>query len=212
MNESRQSIATDADIGMDARTRLALDFGFVKARDGIGHSTIRTTLPVCRDRHDERLFARGTAASDAVITLAAKVGVVSLDEPAQLTRGLLARHRLHDLVLDAPGGPLANAQMARELQVGDVGLGLRQQIQSDKPGPKRQFGVGKDCADCRVGLVPAAAALEHLAIISRKSPRRTMLAEWADKAISPTRSLKSFLAALFVGKPIQETKKGQRTR
>ena len=88
--KSTQSVAVNADIGQ-ARSRPALDFGLVKACDRIGHGPMRATFAVGRDRDDERLLTGCSAASHALVTLAAKIGVVNLDQPTQLTPSFLTR-------------------------------------------------------------------------------------------------------------------------
>src|SRR5260370_16978668 len=59
-------------------------------------------------RHDRRL-ARRTAAPLAAVALPAEIGVVDLDPSRQALCGVPLHHRLHELVLDLPGGGLGAA-------------------------------------------------------------------------------------------------------
>jgi len=88
--KSTQPVAVNADIGQ-ARSRPTLDFVLVKACDRIGHGPMSAALAIGQDHDDERLLSGCPAASHALVTLAAKIGVVNLDQPTQLTPSFLTR-------------------------------------------------------------------------------------------------------------------------
>src|SRR5262249_9177174 len=67
---------------------------------------------VCVSRRPNRWLARRTAAPLAAVALAAEIGVVDLDPSRQAFCGVPLHHRLHELVLDLPGGGLGDAKPA----------------------------------------------------------------------------------------------------
>src|SRR5271166_1961906 len=97
-------------------------------------------------RHDRRL-ARRTAAPLAAVALPAEIGVVDLDPSRQALCGVPLHHRLHELVLDLPGGGLGDAKPAAQLHAGDAALALSEVIHGAKPRAQRQLG----CRENRSG-------------------------------------------------------------
>ncbi len=61
--------------------------------------------------------------------------------------------------MQQPGGVVIHAQMAAELQRGDPGFGLADQVEGQKPCGERQFGGLHDCAGGERGLMAAGSAL-----------------------------------------------------
>src|ERR1700720_30003 len=97
-------------------------------------------------RHDRRL-ARRTAAPLAAVALAAEIGVVDLDPSRQALCGVPLHHRLHELVLDLPGGGLGDAKPAAQLNAGDAALALSEVVHGAKPSAQRHLG----CRENRSG-------------------------------------------------------------
>src|SRR6201985_3685722 len=106
-------------------------------------------LPLCfgfAPRHERRL-ARRTAAPLAAVALPAEIGVVDLDPPRQALCGVPLHHRLHQLVLDLPGGGLGDAKPAAQLNAGDAALALNEVVHGAKPSAQRHLG----CRENRSG-------------------------------------------------------------
>src|SRR6516225_7014915 len=55
-----------------------------------------------------------------VVSTDAAIGVVDLDPSRQALCGVPLHHRLHELVLDLPGGGLGDAKPAAQLNAGDA--------------------------------------------------------------------------------------------
>ena len=87
------------------------------------------------------------------MVLAAEVGVIDLHPPGELPGVLALAHDLHDLVLHQPGRGIGNAEVALELQRGDVVLGLRDQVHRHEPGGQRQLAGLEDRAGDQAALV-----------------------------------------------------------
>ncbi len=69
----------------------------------------------------------------AARAFSAKVGIIHLDLSPQHVVLLPLGHLPQDLVVQQPGGVVLHAQMAAELERGDAGFGLPDQIESLKP-------------------------------------------------------------------------------
>ncbi len=78
-----------------------------------------------------------TAATNGV--LPAPIGVVHLHDAGQRDALVALTHRLHQLVLQLPGGVLADAELACQLEQGDAVLGLRHQMDRKEPGGEREL-------------------------------------------------------------------------
>ena len=64
-----------------------------------------------RDRGDEGHFVLRAAPGDAAGQFTAQVGIVHLYVAAQRVQGIALAHGLHQLLLDQPGGGVADAQL-----------------------------------------------------------------------------------------------------
>lgn len=100
------------------------------------------------------------------MTFAAPVRIVELDDAAESSWAVSLGHRLHQLVLEQPGGVVGDAQLAPQRQGGDAVLVLRQQVHRQEPGPQRQLGLGEQCAAGRRDLMLAPIALQDIAPLS----------------------------------------------
>src|SRR6201987_5300301 len=89
-------------------------------------------------RHDWRL-ARRTAARLAAVAPPVEIGVVDLDPSRQALCGVPLHHRLHELVLDLPGGGLGDAKPAAQLNAGDAALALSEGVLGAKPSAQRHL-------------------------------------------------------------------------
>ena len=109
-----------------------------------------------------------TAATNGVLPTAlatappAPIGV-HLHDARQRDALVAPTHRLHQLVLQLPGGVLADAELARQLERRDAVLGLRQQMDCQEPGGEREPRAGEERAGGEGDLVLAGVALEKLA-------------------------------------------------
>ena len=113
------------------------------------------------DSGDERPFSGAAAATLAVGTFAAEIGVVHFDATIERLSGLPLHHDLGELVLDLPGRRLRHAEASPQLDRGDALLRLRQVIHGREPDRQRQFRRGENGARDRRRLPLAARALEE---------------------------------------------------
>src|ERR1700726_4167223 len=67
-------------------------------------------------------------------------GVVDFDPSRQALCGVPLHHRLHELVLDLPGGGLGDAKPAAQLNAGDAALALSEVVHGAKPSAQRHLG------------------------------------------------------------------------
>lgn len=91
-------------------------------------------------RGDERHLVLRSPPGLTARALAAQVGVIDLHPAVELASVFTNAHDLHKLVLDEPGGLVANAQVAHEFEGGDFVLGLGQQVHGREPARKSQIG------------------------------------------------------------------------
>src|SRR5262249_37449788 len=91
-------------------------------------------------RRYNRRLARRTAAPLAAVALPAETGIVDLDPSRQALCGIPLHHRLHELVLDLPGGGLGDAKSAAQLNAGDAALALSEVVHAAKPRAQRHLG------------------------------------------------------------------------
>ena len=136
--------------------------------------------------HKRHLVLRA-APGLAARALAAQVGVVDLDPAVELAVLLAHPHDLHQLVLDEPGGLVANAQVAHQLQRGDVVLGLCEQVHGQEPARQRQLGGPKDRAAGDAALVATGRALKVQPALAPKRAALAAAARRARKARGPAR-------------------------
>ena len=130
---------------------------------GVQRPTVRRGL----DRHDKGRVAAPTAPGAFAGALAADIGVVDLDPRsagAKLIAAVAFDHRLHQLVLDPPGGIGRNPEPPAQLDVGQALLALGQQMHGAEPHPHRQFGALEDGAGDQRCLVAAVPALQQLTV------------------------------------------------
>src|SRR6201984_377685 len=76
----------------------------------------------------------------AAVALPAEIGVVDFDPSRQALCGVPLHYRLHQLVLDLPGGGLGDAKPAAQLYAGDAALALSEVVHGAKPSAQRHLG------------------------------------------------------------------------
>ena len=114
------------------------------------------------NRCDERDLVFRSASDLTPRAFAAEVRIVDFDSLGQ-DGGLLAlAHRLHELMLEPPGGAIGDAEQAHEFQCRGAVLALGQKIDGLKPCGQRQFAAVKDGAGGQRHLAVAAITLERL--------------------------------------------------
>jgi hypothetical protein len=94
--------------------------------------------------------------------LTADIGVVDLDpQPAgaQLVAAVPLDHRLHQFVLNPPGGIGRDPKAPAQLDVGQPFLALGEQMHGAEPHPHRQLGALQDSAGDQRRLIAAPLAL-----------------------------------------------------
>lgn len=182
----------------------------------LGERSRRQACQVCPavlgglHRHDEGHLVLRAAAGLAAAALPAEIGVVDLDAAGELPLGLGQRHGLQQLVLDEPGGAVAHAQLAGQLQRRDVVLGLRQQLHGQEPARQRQLGGLEDGAAGDAALVLAAGALPvQAAFAPERGARLHHAAGGADEPAGPARGDERLLALLLGAVAVHELRQRQ---
>src|SRR3954468_8247029 len=117
------------------------------------------------DRHDKGGVAAPTTPGALPGALAANIGVVDLDPwpaRAKLVVAVPLDHRLHQFVLNPPGGIDRDPQSPAQLDVGQSFLALGEQMHGAEPYPHRQLGALQDGASDQRCLMAALPALQQL--------------------------------------------------
>ena len=99
--------------------------------------------------------------------------------------------------MQQPGCVVFHPQVAAELQRGDPGFGLTDQIEGQEPGGQRQFCGLHDRASCERGLMAAGAALIALESAAVDEPMLMAIAAGTAEPIRPARLLQSSLTLLL---------------
>ena len=120
----------------------------------------------------------------------AEVGIIHLNLSPQQVGLLPLSHCPQDLVVQHPGRFLFHTQVAAELQRGDPGFGLADQIEGQEPGGQRQFCGLHDRASRERGLMAAGAALITLEAAAVDEPMLMAIAAGTAEPIRPTSLLK----------------------
>src|SRR6266581_8276116 len=125
----------------------------------------RLTCGAMFDGHGDHGLALGAAPlAGFAMLLATHVTLVDLDQTAQLVALVAILHRLADLVLDHPGGAVADADLLGQLHRRDALLVVAHPINGPEPARQRRARLVKDRARRHRTLVRTAGALLHLAI------------------------------------------------
>ena len=169
-SEARQAVAVDPASRRDVPAAPALD----RLQPEAGHrpelDLVRQPLPGRLQPRDEGSLARRSAPSLAFPELA-QLDVVHLDQSRERLLVLALHHRLHDLVLHAPGRVVGNADLAHEVHRRDALLALRDQENGLEPGRERQLGVLEQRSGRDRGLPTALGALPKVPAIEPAVPR-----------------------------------------
>jgi hypothetical protein len=104
---------------------------------------------------------------------------------------------LQQLVLHQPGRLVANTEVAREFQRGDIVLGLGHQVHGEEPAHQRQLGCLEDRAGGHRGLVTAAVALPVVPLFTNKCRVSFIAAARTDEALRPARRHQRRVALRF---------------
>ncbi|EWS52458.1 hypothetical protein X551_04758 [Methylibium sp. T29] len=201
--EAPQAVGDDGGRGRD---RACGEHRHLLVRERLLAQAHELRLAVGRGLHrgDERHLVLRASPGLAARALAAQVGVVNLHSALELAGVLAHAHDLHELVLDQPGGLVANAQVAHQLERGDVVLGLGQQVHGQEPARQPQLGGLEDRPADDAALVAARGALK---VQPALAPKRAVLAATAcrtGKARRPPRGDRRRLALLLAAVAVHE--------
>ncbi len=184
--EAGQAVRQHFASGREMLERPVLDRRGGEPLDGRELDEQGAALRVHRHRRNEGDFVLRAASDLAPGALAAQVGVVKLDEAAQRVALLALGHRVHQFVMEHPGGRIAHAELTMQRQAGQTRLGLAAQVDRQEPGRQGQLGALKQAACSQRGLMAADAALiqqvlsaAHRAVVSAGADR-------AMKAVGPS--------------------------
>ena len=108
------------------------------------------------------------------------------------------------VVVQAPRRARMHAQMARQLQPGDVGLGVRQHIQGEKPRRQRQTAVLEQRAGHKAGLMPTGVALPQPSPGALESTARRGGAARTDETLRSARPVQRSRASCLRAVLLQE--------
>ena len=156
--------------------------------------TYRMPLVAERYRRDERDLVLRAAPGLTATTLALEVGVVEWDLAAEHVARLALGHRLHELVVDEPGGGVAHSEVAFEGERREAGLGLAEQIDSQEPHGERQLRGVEDGPGSQRSLMLTWVALERLSPPAAEDTVRSCAAARTAKSLRPAGTLQRLLA------------------
>ena len=117
--EAAEAIADDDAVGVDEFLRPSGQLALAETGDDAQAQLHRMALGILRECGHERGLLRRAATRRLAMALPAPVVVVDLDHAGQLALAIALQHGLQELVLDAPGGRVGDAEPAHELQRGD---------------------------------------------------------------------------------------------
>ena len=143
-SEAMQAVTNNDTGGMEIALRQGRDFGPAETLHTAQLQAVWLALRCGLDRRHDRRLARRTAAPFAAVVLPAEIGIVDLDPSLQALCGVPLHHRLHQFVLDLPGGGLGDAKPAAQLDAGDAALTLSEVVHSAKPGAQRHLSRRKN--------------------------------------------------------------------
>ena len=141
----------------------AFDFAVAEAFDDIQVHRDGMVLLVQRHRRDKWRLVLGASPAFSTAMLAAPVDVIQLDNADQRFAIIPLFHRLHDLVLETPGGVVGHADLPHQGQRRQGSFSLRQHMNRQKPRRERQLGLLKQRTADQRGLVIACRALIQVA-------------------------------------------------
>src|SRR3984893_7202703 len=139
-SEAVQAVTDNGAGRMEIALRQARDFGTAKTLHAAQLQADWLALLCGFERRHDRLLAWRTAAPLTAVALPAEIGVVDLDPARQALCGVPLHHRLHELVLDLPGGGLGDAKPTAQLNAGDAALALSEVVHGTKPSAQRRLG------------------------------------------------------------------------
>src|ERR1700758_4012015 len=139
-SEAVQAVTDNSAGGLEIARRQGRNFGTAETLHAAQLQADWLALWGGFDRRHDRRLARQTAAPLAAVVLPAEIGVVDLDPSGQTLCGVPLHHRLHEFVLDLPGGGLGDAKPAAQLHAGEAALALSEVVHGAKPRAQRHLG------------------------------------------------------------------------
>src|ERR1700740_971549 len=139
-SEAVQAVTDNGAGGMEIARRQGRDFGTAQTLHAAQLQADWLALRCGFDRRHDRRLASRPAPPLPAIAPPAEIGVVDLDPSGQALCGVPLHHRLHELVLDLPGGGLGDAKPAAQLHAGDAALALSEVVHGAKPRAQRHLG------------------------------------------------------------------------
>lgn len=143
--EARESIGQHLALGIECSARPAFYCGTGKARNHRKSRIDGMTLCIYRDGGHKVDFVLGTSSDLAAGMFPAQIGIIGLYSALQSIDFLAFEHRLHQLVVDAPGRGIADTQLSHQGgECGQTRLCLTNQVNGEKPSRQGQAGALKE--------------------------------------------------------------------
>lgn len=115
----------------------ALNFAVAETFDDIQVHRDGMVFLVQRHRRDKRRLVFRASPAFSSPDAHPPIDVIQLDDAGQRCTVIPLFHGLHDLVLETPGSVVGHTNLPLQGQGGQTGLGLRQQMDGQKPHRKR---------------------------------------------------------------------------
>src|ERR1700745_2319698 len=176
-SEAVQAVTDNGAGGMEIALRQGRDFGTTQTVHAAQLQADWLALWCGFGRRHDRRLTRRTAAPLAAFAPPADIGVVDLDPSRQALCGVPLHHRLHELVLDLPGGGLGDAKPAAQLNAGDAALALSEVVHGAKPSAQRHLGCRENRSGDH-GCLPSTGGT----LVKRPGLDEAMIFPCADRA------------------------------
>src|SRR5674476_717756 len=207
--EARQAIRIDGAASSKAFAGPICNGFELEARHRAELDTQRVAFISEGDSGDKGHFVLGATPDLAAHALTTQISIVNLDFATERKEGFTLSHGLHQFVVYQPSRWVAHTELAFEGQGRQAGLGLTDEVNSQKPCRQRQFGRLKNSARDQRGLMPTGIALKNLVATGMQDAVWRTIAVGTTKPFGPASTLQRRRAKRFGAKELVELRHRQ---